>query len=259
MKKKIIGILVCILLIVTALSATGVINVQTTQNMKENNDLEPNLSTPVNSPGVITIKIVAQVYFIHDPNNLLGGAIQVDDTITGKYTYNSRTPDSNPDPHWGEYRYTSSTFGIEINAGGLDFKTNPSDVDFLMGIGNDTQWSDDYVDYYGLASRNNLQLSNGMLVYEIYWILIDDTCTALTSDALPTTAPVLSDWIQPYGLYMSGWDPSDPGKQYVIQANVTKVTRSRARDVQSSMQPILTWLFEHFANIFLILQQLIKL
>jgi hypothetical protein len=254
MKKKIIGMLVSILLVATTLSATGATNVQTTQNMKENNDLEPYLNNPVSSPGIITIKIVANVIDVYDPNNLLGGVIQVDDTVTGKYVYDSGTPDSDPDPDVGEYKHTSSTFGMELKVGGLVFKTNPSNVDFLILIAND--WI--YGDVYGVYSYENLQLSNGMFVSLLAWELIDENSTVFSSDALPTTAPVPSDW-ELNLLGLNGHDPSNPSKYYKITATVTQATKSRTRDVHSDMQSILTWLFEHFANMFPILRQLMKL
>jgi len=254
MKNKIIGILVCMLLIATALSATGAMNIQTTQDMNENNDLEPNISTPAN-PGIITIKIVGKITEVDDPNNLLGGAIQVNDKITGKYIYESGQPDLYPDdPIYGEYQYTSSTFGMELNTGGFEFRTNPSNVQFGFGIYNDEPYlHDEYI----VVSEENLPLSNGLIVDDFWWILVDPTCTALTSDALPTTAPVLSDW-EYNQIGMIGFHPTS-GNPFVFSATITKATKSRARDVHSGMQPILTWLFEHFANMFPILRHLMKL
>jgi len=71
MKIKIIGIIVSILLIATTLSATGAINVQTIENIRENNNLELYPSTPVDSNGDIAIKIVAEVTNVNDLYNLL--------------------------------------------------------------------------------------------------------------------------------------------------------------------------------------------
>ena len=254
MKKKIIGILVCMLLIITALSAAGVTNIQVIQDMNENNDLEPNISTPAN-PGIITIEIVGKITEVSDPYNLLGGAIQVNDKITGKYIYESGKPDLFPeDPTYGYYEYISSTFGMELNTGGFEFKTNPSNVQFLIIIYNDDPYSDDG---YMVGSEENLPLSNGLLVDIFYWTLGDPTHTALSSDALPTTAPVLSDW-EYNQLDVLVIHPTS-GNPFAFRATITKATKSRPRDVHSSMQPILTWLFEHFANIFPIIRHLIEL
>jgi hypothetical protein len=252
MKNKIVGILVCMLLIATTLSATGAMNVQTKQDMNENNDLEPNISTPTN-PGIITIKIVGKITEVYDQYNLLGGAIQVNDIITGKYIYESGQPDLYPeDPTYGYYEYTSSTFGMELKTGGFEFKTNPSNVQFGIIIFNDDIYSGDE---YIVTSEENLPLSNGLLVDMFYWGLADSTITALSSDALPTTAPVLSDW-EYNQMDLLGFHPTS-GNPFAFRATITKATKSRARDVHSIMQPILTWLLERFANMFPILRYLI--
>jgi len=190
MNKKIIGIFVCTLLIATALTATGAIKLQTNSYVKENNYFEPNKNTATNSPDFITIKIVTKVDEVHDPYNLLGGAINVNDTVTGKYTYDSETPDTYPDDLGvGVYWQNSSSCGIEVKAGGFVFKTNASDIDFAIGIFDNAPY---YYDSYVVVSNKNLPLSNGMLVELIYWWLCDETCTVLSSDTLPTTAPKLS-------------------------------------------------------------------
>ena len=258
MKKKIIGILLFTLLIAAILiPVTITANTQTKQYLNEYNDLETYSNTPTDFPGLITIKIVAKVKDILDQYNLLGGAIQVDDTINGKYIYDSGTPDSEPDPHVGIYEYTSSIFGIEIKAGGFVFKTNPSHVIFGFEILNNfyQNW-----DGYILCSGENLQLSNGMIVDSIQWQLFDPTGNALSSDALPSTAPVLSDWDQmSNNLFIIGWDSFNPSKSYTIDATVTKVTKSRTRDVYFTSQPILNWVLERFQNLFPILRYLMKL
>jgi hypothetical protein len=46
------------------------------------------------------------------------------------------------------------------------------------------------------------------------------------SDALPTTAPVLSDWQSTFGLTITGSDPQNPSATYMIRAVVTKVTKT---------------------------------
>jgi len=255
MEKKIVGIFICMLLIATALPATGIMNIKTTWFINENKYLESNPNNPANSPDVITIKIVAKVTNVDDPDNLLGGAIKVNDKITGKYIYDSGTPDTDPDSHIGLYLHTSSTFGVELKAGGFVFKTNPSHVIFLIEIANDHY---NIMDCYCIYSDDNLQLSNGIIVDRIQWGLLDSTHTALSNDALPTTAPDLSDW-DINSLEIQGWDPQNPSKSYEIDATVTKATKSKARDVHFIIQPILLWLLEHFPNMFPILRHLMKL
>jgi hypothetical protein len=244
MRKKFVGIFVLMLLIVTTLSATGTTNVQTNKYVKENNYLETYQNTPANSPGIINIKITAKVVYFEDPYNLLGGAIQINDIITGKYIYDSGVQDDNPDPQTGQYWFNSSTYGIEFKAGGFVFKTNPSNPCLCIAISNYHS-----SDGYYLASPNNLQLSNGLLVGPIEMRLQEYTGNALSSDALPTTAPVLSDWENKY-IITVGYNPSSY-EYFALGANITKFTlsRSKTRDVYYNSQPILTWLFERFPKL----------
>ncbi len=258
MKRKIIVIFIGMLLIVTALSTTGAINIHITGYVKENNDSDFFQSIPTKSSGTINIKIEAQVTNVTDPHNLLGGAIQVNDSITGKYTYESGTSDSEPDPNVGLYEYNSSTFGIELKAGGFVFKTNSSDVVFSIIIYNDFIYYYNY-DIYGVQSNNNSQLSNGILVDIIAWVLLDTTGNALSSDALPTTAPVMSNWTYNV-LNIQGCSPSNPFDMYLITANVTKATKSKSktRDIHFTTHPILIWLLERFPNLYPILKHILK-
>jgi len=254
MKKKIIVIFVCTLMIATALSATGTMNFQTTKLVNENNSFEPYLSTSANT-GLITINIVAKVIAISDEHNILGGSIKVNDTITGKYTYDSGIPDSKPNnTNRGEYYFMSSSCGIELKSGGFVFKTNPSEIDFKITILNDDYYNGDY---YVVYSGKNLQLSNGILVLYIILSFSDKSNTVFSSDALPTTAPDLADFDENI-LWIQGQHPSLP-YGFVIWANVTKATKNRARDIHFAEHLVLIWLLERFQNMFTLLRQLMSI
>ena len=71
-------------------------------------------------------------------------------------------------------------------------------------------------DRYGFVSYKNLSLSNGTLVGNIYWVLINSTGTVLSSDALPTTAPIPTQW-QSNNLNIYGQGPD----AFFISADVT--------------------------------------
>ena len=262
MRKKIVGILVCMLLIITAISATGAMNVQTTWLVNENNYSQQYQNNPANSPDIITIKIEGKVYEVNDPNNLLGGAIKVNDIIKGKYTYDSNAIDTDPDPKLGIYWYYSSPCGMEVKIGGLVFKTDLTNVRFGIGVQNNKISPPYPGDAMEIGSGNNSNLSNGLTVDVIDWGLYDPSGTALSSDALPTTAPVLSDWNQStysLGLIIMGHNPSNLSMSYSIKADVTKATKSKAKDVYFTTQPVLIWLLERFPNIFTIIRHLMGL
>jgi hypothetical protein len=217
MKNKIIGIFVCTLMMFATL-----VPVVAAENVQAPDTL---------ASGIVGIKIVAKVDSVNDPNNLLGGVIHVNDTIKGKYVYDTGIPDSDPDTTQGHYKFTSTSCRFEVTAGGLVFKTNPSNMDYNIDISNNhiSNW-----DEISVLSLNNLQLDNGMLVTIIQWDLVDYNGTALDSDALPTTAPVLTDWTSANSLLLIGKDPSDLSKNYMIFAHVTRATKSKAVDVSGA-------------------------
>jgi hypothetical protein len=210
MRHKILGIVMCMLLIVTVLPVTGTPNTQ---------------KTAPTALGRITIKIVAEVTDVHDADNLLGGKIQTGDTITGKYVYNSQAQDSDPTyPNIGYYQFSTRPYGVEINAGGFVFKTNPNDVNFQIWVSNDITYYGPKYDTYEIVSWKNSPLSNGVLVEIIIWQLSDSTASVVSSPDLPTTAPDLTLLHSQKGLVIQGEDPSDSDKTFQITADVTEAT-----------------------------------
>ena len=148
------------------------------------------LSPPRARATLITIQIEAVVDYVGDPHGYLEGKVSPGDIITGSYMYESTTPDTNPLERGGRYEHAAAPHGIFLSVGGFDFETNPGNVDFLIEVENDHPPDDNYF----LRSRNNLPLSNAAPVDRISWHLHDPTGRALSSDALPTTAPVLDAW-----------------------------------------------------------------
>ncbi len=145
---------------------------------------------------LITIEIEAVVDSVWDEGNYLEGNIEAGDIIKGFYTYDSSTPDQ--DWLWGSesdvvgrYHYFEPPYGISLTVGEFVFGTNPDSVSFVVSIINNNQSGDDV---YTIGSSNNLPLSNGTLVDSVSWTLKDHTGSVFSSDALPTTAPVLDQW-----------------------------------------------------------------
>ena len=163
---------------------------------------------------LVTIHITAEVKYVDDPGGLLEDKVTVGDAITGSYSYNSDTPDNNPMSSLGAYWHYSSTYGINLSVGGFVFQTDPDNVELLLGIDNGTYGHDTY----HIISYNNLPLSNGVEVNHILWQLDDYSSAALSSDALPTTPPVLEDWESNYLLMTFGYKGGSN-----IQARVTNV------------------------------------
>ncbi len=141
----------------------------------------------------ITIGITGIVDSVEDGgpgDGYLDGLINVGDSITGYYTYDTDTPDTNPLSYGGTYNYYSSPAGIFLNIESFSFRTDLNNVNFLIEITNNYPPNDDYL----VRSYNNLPLSNGSTVGRISWWLSDPDGSALSSTELPATAPYLSDW-----------------------------------------------------------------
>lgn len=185
--------------------------------------------------GLISIAITAQVAEVSEFGGFLGGAINVGDVITGTYVYESTTPDTSSASTVGNYQHTTAPFGITINTGGLVFRTDPNNVNFLIQIANDNvnPPSDNYL----LRSYNNVFDISVPSETEnhIAWQLDDPTSTALSSEALPTVPPFLANWQSVFGLTIESRNRS--GDQFFIRAHVSSA------EITAVPVPAAAWLF----------------
>jgi hypothetical protein len=173
-------------------------------------------AAPVLAATDVTIEFTATVATVDDSGGVLGGAISPGDTLTGTYTYDLDTPDTNSAPYVGDYRHAAAPYGMQVFAGGLEFATDPSNVDFLVELVNDHPTSTP-PDSYVLHSYNNLPLPDGAEVDHISWTLVSESATAIDGTSLPATPPVLSDWDQQlsWGLTLDGSRLGDNARYHV--------------------------------------------
>jgi len=109
--------------------------------------------------GLVTIGFTAEVTYLDDPYSVFEGGIDVGDTITGTYIYDTSTPDLIPNPWIALYEHTCSACGISLEVGEFEIKTDPSNVEFVVSIGNDIADLTGYAwDSFELKSENNLPL-----------------------------------------------------------------------------------------------------
>ena len=173
------------------------------------------------SAEIITIGIEARVDNVEDYDNLLEGKVTVGSLITGTYTYDTSTLDTNPASDIGDYFHYNVPCGIVLNLEDFVFTTDFNNVKFLVEIAN---VSSGFSDTYLIRSYNNLPLDNGVQVDDISWQLEDNTGTALSNTELPITAPVLSDWQYDNNLVITGGIGGTPPcyeKTFAIAADVT--------------------------------------
>jgi hypothetical protein len=170
---------------------------------------------------LIQIGLTAYVDGVSDLYGFLGGNVHTGDIIIGSYKYESTTPDSNPsNSSMGEYWWYATPAGISLTVGGLEFKTNPDNVNFHILIDNDG------ADSYWCESYTNNPLSGDVFVENIEWVLDVPIGDIFSSDALLTTATVLSQW-QSSGnhLRITGGKGGEPpyDQPFTIVSHVTSV------------------------------------
>ncbi len=156
----------------------------------------------------VAIQLTGEVTLVSDIYGILsdnGITVNVGDTISATYRYETTTPDTNPLGTVGDYSHSTSPFGFSTaTAGGLAMGTDPSSVDFLVEIVND-HGSPTPRDNYLLRSYTNIHnLPVTLEMTHISWQLDDSTLTALDSTDLPLLPPNLDDFDQESGFDMSG-------------------------------------------------------
>ena len=97
--------------------------------------------------------------------------------VTGSYTFDSATPDLNPDPTTGLYAATNITFSID----GVPFFSSPTGVINVANFAG--------VDQYGLLATG---VAANLSPATLSILLTDPTGTAFSSDALPQNPAALT-------------------------------------------------------------------
>jgi hypothetical protein len=141
----------------------------------------------------IKIGISGWVDYVSDSYNLLGNKIHQGDQITGYYIYDSTTPDSDSgNTHHGVYEHFTSPYGMSLSVGSLTFQTNPTNVDFIVGLRDNYNepW-----DYYLISSYYNIGigLNSGISIDSIALGLVDNTGNALSNDVLPSVPQMVAN------------------------------------------------------------------
>jgi hypothetical protein len=133
-------------------------------------------------------------------------AYQVNDTFSGSYTYDLLATDSNTDDTVGDYNFSMAGDGLTVTLDGDTFQTDPSAIDggfYIEVVNRDASSGDGY-----LVDTRHVSESVDWVCGIIRWQLDDADGTALSSDALPDTAPNLADYTQPFGFEWDGCSDS---------------------------------------------------
>ena len=147
-----------------------------------------------------------------DPSDPFSGSIGFGTAITGSYTFDSTTLDSDPSGSSGSYQHAGPAYGFSINIGGSLFSTNDFlAVNVLNGVG---------IDQYGVLACNGGSAACFSGDLTVSMLMQDATGTALASAALPVAAPAVAAFqSRTISLYRNYFD--DAGTFYQIQIDGT--------------------------------------
>jgi hypothetical protein len=112
-----------------------------------------------------------------------GGNFNANQTLSGSYTFNSMTSDSNPSPNIGQYN--NAITALTVNVGSYSATLGSSGANFIT-IRN--QSSDQYL----LRAPLTGPLANGFSPIQFCIALVDPSGTVFVNSALPTSPPSLS-------------------------------------------------------------------
>jgi len=127
--------------------------------------------------------------FVGDVTAVSGGLnppFNSSQTLTGSYTFNSATPDSNPSANIG--RYNGTIQALTVSVGGYTATLGNSSSNFIE-IRNQPS-----SDRYELRAPLTGALVNGFSPLRFRIDLVDPTASAFANDHLPTTPPSLSSF-----------------------------------------------------------------
>ncbi len=144
--------------------------------------------------GLVIVQFTAEVTQASDPYDLLQGRINLGDTITGTYTYDTSAPDLLPGTERARYEYDTPPSGISVQAGGFESRSDPDNTDFSIEIVNNATAAGGSWDSFILESENNLPFGGDLVINAITLDFYEGSALAISSDALPVDAPEIAMW-----------------------------------------------------------------
>ena len=169
-----------------------------------------------------TFEITATIYDISDPGGALGSGVGYGDQITGTYTIDLSTPDSDPGVESAQYMMsgqppTTPQSGFDLMLNSHSLKSDPANPGFMLNV----YMMNSFSDHFGMGSWGNMPLANGSRVDDIFLDLYDSTGTALSSTALSSQAPDISKF-ELHDIHVSGMSAS--GQYYNVNAKINSIT-----------------------------------
>jgi len=159
------------------------------------------------------VRFRARVTFFNDFYCQCLDSVEVGSELTGYYTFDTEMSDQDPSPRIGLYPDSLPPAGIVVNVGVHEWFSDPDNPEFSITLHDSTldQWG--LHDGYLVREGNSIDTLRYLIPSYIRMTLRDNSRTALTSDALPPDAPILSDWATKREITVMG-----PGAEFEIIA-----------------------------------------
>jgi hypothetical protein len=154
---------------------------------------------------LITVEIDGNVMAVTDPSGYLQQKIGVGDPIAGVFVYDETVSDLHPQPDVGRYRFQDSQYMVRFKTGRLSFASDPANVDITIKLTNDKK-TNVLKDQYEVKSTGNRDVLPAVGVATIDIVLVDESATALSSDALANQNPYAATWLTTRTLTIAGAD-----------------------------------------------------
>jgi len=185
---------------------------------------------------ILTVEVTAHVEMLNDPGNALSGQVVIGQIATGRYSYETTVPDSNPNYNYGSYRQGPLQGRISINLGALKFESDndpastqwagPFEVPgqltsapwpFQVNVSPSYFW--EYPSVFTIMSDANKPLANGLGV-DLIVGMFRSFANPFYQDTLLTQAPNLGQFSERQ-VHVIGQTAG--GQYYFIQLQIDSV------------------------------------
>ena len=171
---------------------------------------------------LITVELDGYVTAVTDPSGFLQQKTDAGDPIAGLFVYDESAADQHPQPDLGRYRFQEPRYTVSFKTGRLSFASDPAGVDITIKLTNDKKTSV-VKDQYEVKSTGNKDVLPGVGVAAIDIVLVDESATALSSDAIAGQNPYAASWPSARTLTITGLDG------WTVEAQVALVASTHPR------------------------------
>ena len=168
-----------------------------------------------------SLEFSATVHFIENPYSTL--PVNIGDKISGRYTLNPATPDSDPSPEYASYYHQPNdpVADIELTLAGSTLATNQVWYDFNVYVKN----ADPGLDYdnFSVSVWNNelMNMPGGGTIQSINIDFFDQEGVILNSTAMLESNPTTIAGWEYHDVYIQGMSPD--GQMFFIYATIDAV------------------------------------